>query len=109
VSIESKPTSGFLSVAEAALLLGVSYGSVLAAIHAGCLLAFRFGARGGTYRIKRSDLEDYIGACSTRKTTPREKKAKKSTGTFKKLDSEKLLKAWQSQGISPLRSEEAAE
>ena len=46
----------FLSVKEAAAILNVSYGSVLAAIHAGSLVAYNFGPRGGTYRVRRGDL-----------------------------------------------------
>ena len=48
-----------LTIREAAAALHVSYGTVYAAIHTGRLRAYKFGSRGGTYRIDPADLEAY--------------------------------------------------
>ena len=98
----------FLSVKEAAAILHVSYGSVLAAIHAGSLVAYNFGPRGGTYRVRRGDLQDYIAASRTRQS-PSRPKARRTASTFQKLDGERLLRAWRKQGILTDQGEEAAE
>ncbi|MCC6127562.1 MAG: helix-turn-helix domain-containing protein [Pirellulales bacterium] len=94
-----------MPVKQAAAILAVSYGSVLAAIHNGSLTAYEFGPNGGTYRIQRSDLFDYINSCrTTRKSHP---KPKKTASTFKKLDHDRLLRAWEAKGIRPATTEEA--
>lgn len=101
-------TDDFLSVKEAAAILHVSYGSVLAAIHAGSLVAYSFGSHGGTYRVRRGDLQDYIAASRTKQRTSRPK-TRRTASTFQKLDGERLLRAWRKQGISVDQGEEAAE
>ena len=98
----------FLSVKEAAAILHVSYGSVLAAIHAGSLVAYQFGPHGGTYRVRRGDLQDYIAASRTRQSITRPK-SRRTGATFQKLDSDRLLRAWRKQGILADEGEEAAE
>lgn len=111
---ESTPDDGslrpaeFLTVREAAAILRVSYSSVLAAIHAGSLVAYGFGPNGGTYRIRRSDLSDYVAASCTRKNHARSK-PRKSTSTFQKLDKQRLLRAWRDQGVTSEVHEEASE
>ena len=98
----------FLSIREAAANLGVSYGSILAAIHNGRLVAYQFGPHGGTYRIRRCDLEDYIAASRT-KNSPSRPKRKRTGSVFQKLDRERLLQAWRERGISADPCEEVQE
>jgi excisionase family DNA binding protein len=97
----------FLSVRDAAALLGVSYGSVLAAVHNGSLPAFRFGPHGGVYRIRQSDLTDYISSCRTAMAPYRSRAAGK--GTFAHLDTRRLLDAWRAAGIATDHVEETLE
>ena len=99
----------FLSVKEAAAILHISYGSVLAAVHAGSLVAYKFGPHGGTYRISGAPIYRTIllhpgpGKASTARRRER------TGGTFQKLDGERLLRAWRKQGVLADRGEEAAE
>ena len=97
----------FLSVRDAAALLGVSYGSVLAAIHNGSLPAFRFGPHGGVYRVRRNDLAEYISSCRTT-AIPRSRRGG-GKGTFTQLDTRRLLKAWREVGITENSIVEATE
>lgn len=97
----------FLSVRDAAALLGVSYGSVLAAVHNGSLPAFRFGPHGGVYRIRQSDLTDYISSCRTRATTRSRREPGK--GTFTQLNTKRLLDAWREAGVVTDHSAEPAQ
>src|SRR5262245_1772869 len=60
----------FLTIREAALRLRVSYNTIRGAILAGRLKAYRFGARGGTYRIDPADLEAYQASCATTHQEP---------------------------------------
>jgi excisionase family DNA binding protein len=98
----------FLSVKEVAAVLHVSYNSVLTAIHNGSLVGYRFGPRGGTYRVKKADLSDYIATSCTRRNRV-QSKPKRTASPFKKLDGERLLRAWREQGISTDRCEEVEE
>ena len=102
------PTDGFLSVKEAAAILHISYGSVLAAVHAGSVVAYKFGPHGGTYRIRRGDLLDYIAASRTKQSVSRPK-ARRTGSTFKMLDGERLLRAWREQGVVTEDVDEEAE
>jgi excisionase family DNA binding protein len=97
----------FLSVKEAAAILNVSYGSVLAAVHAGSLAAYRFGPHGGTYRIRRGDLLEYIASARTKQS--RCPKAKRPVAPFQKLERERLLQAWRKQGVIADGAEGVAE
>jgi excisionase family DNA binding protein len=104
---EASHSDDFLSVRDAAALLGVSYGSVLAAIHNGSLPAFRFGPRGGIYRVRRNDLAEYISSCRTRAISNARQGVGK--GTFTQLDTQRLLKAWRAAGVSADQVLEASE
>jgi excisionase family DNA binding protein len=99
------PSDDFLSVKQAAAILNISYGSVLGAIHAGSLAAYRFGPHGGTYRIRRGDLLDYIASARAKQSS--RPKARRTASVFKKLDGERLLRAWREQGIVTDDVEEA--
>src|SRR5262245_39067498 len=88
------------TIKEAAERLRVSYNTIRGAILAGRLKAYRFGARGGTYRIDPADLEAYRASCMTTKQEP--PASKKSVGggsAFKNLDGGRLLDAWRRQGV----------
>jgi excisionase family DNA binding protein len=89
-----------LTINEAAAALRVSYGTVRAAILAGRLRAYRFGSRGGTYRIDLADLEAYKASCVTGRTLliAPEKNAQGGS-SFKSLDGDRLLAAWRQQGV----------
>lgn len=100
----------FLSVEAAATILGVSYGSILGAIRNGSLVAYRFGPRGGAYRIRKDDLADYTAACRTStKKICAQPKPKKTASAFQKLDGQRLLDAWQDQGVLPEFPDEDSE
>jgi excisionase family DNA binding protein len=107
VGIAARPDD-FLTVKEAAAVLHVSYGSVLAAIHAGKLVAYKFGPRDGTYRVRRGDLQDYITASRTKQSAGCPK-PRRTGSTFRKLNNKRLLRAWREQGISADQGEEAVE
>jgi excisionase family DNA binding protein len=98
----------FKAVSQVATILNVSYSSVLGSIHNGSLPAYKFGPHGGTYRVRLSDLCSYI-AMSRTKQSPSQPKTRKTGTTFKKLDGERLLRAWREQGVSAERCEEGAE
>jgi excisionase family DNA binding protein len=98
--------SPFLGVRAVAAYLGVSYNSVLGAIKNGLLAAHRFGPRGGTYRIHQTDLERYLQTCQLGRPPRRRSDKRQAGSTFKKLDTERLLNAWKSQGVVPNPSEE---
>ena len=88
------------TIKEAAEKLRVSYGTIRGAILAGRLKAYRFGARGGTYRIDPADLEAYRASCMTTKQEPAASKKRAGGGSaFKNLDGERLLDAWRRQGV----------
>ena len=52
---------------------------------------------GGTYRIQRGDLLDYIASARTKQSG--RPKARRTASTFQKLDGERLLRAWREQGV----------
>jgi excisionase family DNA binding protein len=88
---------GFLTIREAAVLLRVSESTVRNAIASGRLRAFRFGARGGSIRIARPDLDDYIAGSATK---PLKSRTPASTDSqFKHLNASRLLAAWRRQGV----------
>lgn len=99
----------FLSVRDVAAYLGVSYNSVLGAIKNGSLPAYRFGPRGGTYRVAADDLLAYVKASQTGQRPSRRSENRKTGSTFKKLDGERLLNAWRSRGVAQDSPEERAE
>ena len=89
----------FLTIREAALRLRVSYNTIRGAILAGRLKAYRFGARGGAFRIAVADLEAYRAACATtNQEPPAPRKSAGGGSAFKNLDGERLLDAWRRQG-----------
>lgn len=89
---------GFLTIREAAGVLRVSESTIRNAIGSGQLRAFRFGARGGSIRIGKVDLEDYMASCTTAK--PKGRTAVHQGGSlFKSLDAGRLLAAWKRQGV----------
>ncbi|MEE5993761.1 MAG: helix-turn-helix domain-containing protein [Oscillospiraceae bacterium] len=58
--INYQEQKAFLTVSETARLLCINYGTVLRLIHSGRLPAIMIGNR---YKIKASDLIDYIQKC----------------------------------------------
>ncbi len=95
-----------LTIAEAADILGVSYGIVYAAIQTGQLRAYRYtkrrksGKPTGTYRIDPADLEAYKASCATEPAKPAApKKNAAGPSAFKNLDGDRLLEAWRQQGV----------
>lgn len=89
----------FLSVKEAADYLRVSYNSVLGAIKNGSLPAYKVGPRRGTYRIDLAELVAYAESSRTPNTPSRRSGNRKTGSKFKKLDTDRLLKAWKRQGV----------
>ncbi len=88
----------FLTIREAAGVLRVSESTIRNAIGSGRLRAFRFGDRGGSIRIGRADLDDYMASCAT--GAPQVKTRSQSGGDlFKSLDGSRLLAAWRRQGV----------
>jgi excisionase family DNA binding protein len=97
---------GLLTIREAAGVLRVSESTIRNAIGSGRLRAFRFGSRGGSIRIGRADLDDYMVSCATPS-----RQAGRATGRadgvlFKSLDAGRLLAAWRRQGVLGGRQEE---
>lgn len=52
-----------LSVRQAAIVLGVSVGSVYAMVDDGSLPHFRIGPKKSSIRFKRQDLDGYMASC----------------------------------------------
>jgi excisionase family DNA binding protein len=100
--------SPLLTIREAARLLNVSYNTIRNAITSGRLLAFRFGKRGGTYRIDPGALESYKAACATGtdlKPSHLATTDSRTTGKGKKfecLDGARLAAAWLKQGVASM-------
>lgn len=97
--------SPLLTIREAARILNVSYNTIRNAIISGRLAAFRFGDRGGTYRIDPGALESYKAASVTGQGANRSHPAAGSTATgsgkkFECLDGARLAAAWLKQGVA---------
>lgn len=88
-----------LTIREAAALLRVSYGTIRNAVLAGKLRAYRFGTRGGTYRIAAVDLDAFMEASQATSALTSIKQRPTSHSAFKHLDGARLLDAWRQQGV----------
>jgi excisionase family DNA binding protein len=97
---------GLLTIREAAGILRVSESTIRNAIGSGRLRAFRFGKRGGSIRIGKADLEDYMSSCATPARPTRRAAGKPGGGPFKSLDAGRLLAAWRQQGVVDSRQGE---
>ena len=93
------PAPGLLTIREAADALRVSESTIRNAIGSGRLRAFRFGVRGGSIRIGRADLEDYMASCATAAQPVGRAAGQADGGLFKSLDAGRLLAAWRRQGV----------
>ena len=93
------PATGLLTIREAADVLRVSESTIRNAISSGRLRAFRFGVRGGSIRIGRADLEDYMASCATAARPAGRSTGHADGGLFKNLDAGQLLAAWRRQGV----------
>ena len=93
------PAPGLLTIREAADVLRVSESTIRNAIGSGRLRAFRFGVRGGSIRIGRADLEDYMASCATAAQPAGRACGRADGGLFKSLDAGRLLAAWRRQGV----------
>lgn len=96
--------SSLLTISEAAKCLNVSYNTIRNAIKSRRLHAFRFGERGGTYRIDPVALESYKAECATWAELERPQLAtisgtKAKGKKFECLDGDRLAAAWRKQGI----------
>jgi excisionase family DNA binding protein len=91
--------SGFLTIREVAAVLRVSESTIRNAIGSGRLRAFRFGNRGGSIRIGRADLEDYMALCATAARRSVRNSSRSGGSLFKNLDGSRLLAAWRQQGV----------
>ena len=80
-------------------MLRVSESTIRNAIGSGRLRAFRFGVRGGSIRIGRADLEDYMASCATAAKPAGRAAGQADGGLFKSLDAGRLLAAWRQQGV----------
>lgn len=89
--------TSYLSIAETAAELGVSYGTVRNVILLGRLRAVRIGTRGGTYRIAREDLDSFLRQCEVATAAPASKAAIRRGPAFTHLDPDRLLSAWHRQ------------
>lgn len=104
------PPLGLLTVKQVAARLAISDSSVRTTIRNGDLPAYRFGPRRKTYRIHSDDLADYTAACRTdTKKNRAQPKPKKTASAFQKLDGQRLLDAWQDQGVLPEFPDEDSE
>jgi excisionase family DNA binding protein len=96
IGVQERPPS-FLTIREAAGVLRVSESTIRNAVGSGQLRAFRFGARGGSIRITRADLDAYIAGAATAPLTTHT--AAPSGGQLKHLNASRLLAAWRQQGV----------
>ena len=97
-----------LTIREAAGLLRVSESTVRNAIGSGRMRAYRFGVRGGSIRIGRADLEDYMASCATAARPTGRAAGRADGGLFKSLDAGRLLAAWRRQGVFDGRPNECS-
>jgi excisionase family DNA binding protein len=97
---------GLLTIREAADVLRVSESTIRNAVGSGRLRAFRFGVRGGSIRIGRADLEDYMASCATVGRPAGRAAGRAGGGLFKSLDADRLLAAWRQQGVFDSRQGE---
>ena len=97
--VATGPAPGLLTIREAAGVLRVSESTIRNAIGSGRLRAFRFGVRGGSIRIGRADLEDYMASCATAARPAGRAVGQANGGRFKNLDAGRLLAAWRRQGV----------
>ena len=104
--VAAGPAPGLLTIREAADVLRVSESTIRNAIGSGRLRAFRFGVRGGSIRIGRADLEDYMASCATAAQPTGRATGQADGGLFKSLDAGRLLAAWRRQGVSGSRQGE---
>lgn len=95
----------FLSIQEAARQLAISPRHLRNAIDSGKLKAYLFQAnKRGTYRIARSDLDEYLGASVYQPVRPVTERKKSAGGRlFRELNSDRLLDAWQDNDGKPRR------
>ena len=74
-----EPTPRLLTIEQVAELCQVSTKTVYRAIRSGALKACRLG-RGGAYRVKPEEMENWIEACSSAARTPPRSPARKRAG-----------------------------
>jgi excisionase family DNA binding protein len=92
-----------LTVKQAADQLGISTGTVFGLCASKKLRHLRLGAGRGTIRIRITDLAEYldgatVGPNASTPLPPRSKQGKK-VADFTNLDGDRLLAAWQQQGV----------
>jgi excisionase family DNA binding protein len=88
-----------LTVAETAALLSISKSMVYQLKDGGALPFYRIGA--GAIRFNEEDLLVYLASCKIEAGTKRPTAARPSSSArpFKHLNGERLLAAWQKQGV----------
>jgi excisionase family DNA binding protein len=93
-------SSCLMTVREAADFLNVSAGTIYAICQSGTLPHLRIGVGRGTIRIRRRDLIRHAKRARQQSPASEPLPPKSTTGgMFKHLDGERLLAAWQQQGV----------
>lgn len=94
-----------LTVGQVAGLLSVSKSLVYQLKDEGKLRYFRIAK--GAIRFDRADVEEYVASCAECREQPRRaERPRQAVRTFKYLDGDRLLAAWQRQGASTGRTDE---
>ena len=89
-----------MKVNEVAQALSVSNSLVYQLIAAGKLPCHRIGTGRGAIRVNRDDLEAFLSECRTQRASqPRSSSFEPKGRCFKHLDGQRLLAAWQQQGV----------
>jgi excisionase family DNA binding protein len=73
----------FMDARQAAEQLGLNRDEVYRLVRSKRLRCYRFGANGGIYRFRKSDLQDYIQSCAMEPIPPR--KSRDGTTKIKHL------------------------
>jgi|SRR6185369_238262 len=90
-----------MTIRQAADQLGVCYNTIRNAIRSGRLPAFRFGERGGTYRIDPLALETFKSGCAIKPQSRSVRRRATAQTRFQELDGTRLVHAWERQGVVP--------
>lgn len=97
---DGPPTGPSLTIKQVRQRLNVSDNTVLNAIKAGKLAAFKFL---GTYRVRKEDLAAYVESCRVPARGPEAKPPAPGPTTLKHLDGSRLRAAWTARGVRAAR------